>query len=35
MNQGQARFWIVLVLLVGAAAFLHSRSRAESLPAPG
>lgn len=33
MNQGQARFWIVLVLLVGAAAFLHSRSRAESLPA--
>jgi len=33
MRQGQARFWIVLALLVGAAVFLRSRSRAESLPA--
>ena len=32
MRQGQARFWIVLALLVGAAVFLRSRSRAESLP---
>jgi EpsI family protein len=33
MRHNQARFWIVLALLLGAAAFLHSRSRAETLPA--
>ena len=33
MTQSKVRFWIVLVLLVGTAVFLRSRSRAESLPA--
>jgi EpsI family protein len=32
MRTTQARFWIVLALLLGAAAFLHSRSRPETLP---
>ena len=32
MRYNQARFWIVLALLLSAAAFLHSRSRAETLP---
>jgi len=32
MQRNQVRFWIVLALVVGAAVFLRSRSRAESLP---
>jgi EpsI family protein len=33
MRRNHVQFWIVLVLLVGTAVFLHLRSRAESLPA--
>jgi EpsI family protein len=32
MQRNQVRFWIVLALVVAAAVFLRSRSRAESLP---
>jgi EpsI family protein len=32
MRRNQVRFWIVLTLLFSAAAFLHTRSRAETLP---
>ena len=32
MHYHQVRFWIVLALLLSAAAFLHSRSRPETLP---